>query len=148
MHGGRASLNYKALLVGDRIPQHAHTLYANLNHISRDHRAHALRGAGCNQVSGKQGHRLRNVAQDGAERKNNLPRVALLAHISVHSSFNSDSSPWIDFIRHQRATWAKSIEAFGASPLAVGVLQVTSRDIVDARITKNVGTGIALIPQL
>ena len=97
---------------------------------------------------GSKRHDLGDIADDGVEREDEIPRVALLPDRAVDSGLYRKPRPGIDFVRDQRADRAKSVETLGAGELAVFLLQVARSHVVHAGIAKNVGTNIFVRRQL
>src|SRR5580693_1065951 len=147
MEDGRPSLT-EGLFVDYWVSQTPHAFDADFNHISGDHRSDATGSAGRDQITGNKRHCLRNISHDDTERKNEIPGIALLSNRSVYSRLNPNSGPRINLVRHHRANRAKTVEAFGAGPLTVFVLQIARSHIVEAGIAKNVGTRIFIRAQL
>src|SRR3989449_11265656 len=99
------------------------------DHVTRDHRPDTLGRPRRNQVSRKQRHHLGNEAHYNVDPKNEIPCVALLTDHAIHTGFDANSRPGINFICNQWANWTEGIETFCAGPLIVLVLQVTRGEI-------------------
>src|SRR2546423_2089174 len=130
------------LLVNHHVLQRADAPHTNPEHVHRDHRPDTLGRPRRNQVSRKQRHHLGNEAHYDVDPKNEIPCVALLTDRAIHTGFDANSRPGINFICNQWANWTEGIEAFCAGPLIVFVLQVTRGEIIYARITEDVRTNI------
>src|SRR5437660_8059672 len=81
----------RALFIHDCIPQRPNAFHADFYEVSRHHRANALRRAGSDQVSREQRHGIRNVPDDGIERKDEISRVPVLADLAIDTGFDRDS---------------------------------------------------------
>ncbi len=70
-----------------------------------------------------------------------------LAHLTIHSCLHLDARPGVNInaVGDDGADRAESVEAFGASPLAVFVLEVARGEVVDAGVAENVGTNVFTI---
>src|SRR5882672_12783180 len=104
------------------IPQRSHSFHHHFHYVSGGNGADALGRSGWNQVAGHERHDLRDVANDGVEREDEIPGVAALADRSVDPGFHANSRPGIDFVGNQRSHGTEGVKPLGASPLAVFVL--------------------------
>jgi len=131
-----------SLLVHHRIMQRANAFDSHFHDISRGQRRDALGRAGSNQIAGVKRHHLGDVADCNIERKDEIPRIALLPKLAVDSSFHAGAGPRIDFVAHQRTHGTERVEAFGPCPLSIFVLQVARSNIVHAGVAEDVFTNI------
>ena len=125
-------------LVGDRISQPADARDRNFDDIAGDYRPDPLGRAGGDQVAGFERHDPRNVTDDDIERENKIPGIARLPHVAVHRGLDLAARPRIKAVGDQWTDRTESIEAFGAGPLAVFVLQIAGGEIVDAGVAEDV----------
>ena len=73
------------------------------------------------------------MAQQKRHRKDEIVRGSPLAQFAVHARFDGHPGVEVHFIAHHRADRTKCIEALGARPLHVFLLQVAGRDVVGKR---------------
>ena len=71
-----------------------------------------------------------------------------MAKFAVYCGLHVDSRPRIDLIGDNWPHGAKRVKAFGAGPLSVFVLQVTSRDIIHTGVAEDAGTDIVTLFEL
>src|SRR5260370_23586904 len=62
-----------------------------------------------------------------------------LPDLAIHSRSDLDAGRGVEAVGDQRADRAEGIEAFGAGPLAVFVLQIASGEIIHAGVAEDVG---------
>src|ERR1035441_8840967 len=132
-------------LVGDRISQPPDARDRNFDDIAGNYRPDPLGRAGGDQVAGFERHDPRNVTDDDVERENKIPGIARLPHVAVNPGFDLDARPGVEAIGDQWTDRAESIEAFGAGPLAVFVLQTACGEIIDASVAEDVGAYVIAI---
>jgi len=65
--------------------------------------------------------------------------IAGLPHIAIHAGFDLDAGPGIEAVGDHGSDGAEGIEAFGAGPLTVFVLQIAGGEIIYAGVAENVG---------
>src|SRR5690348_9926767 len=125
-------------IVNYRIPQRTHAFDADFHHIAGLHRADARRRAGGDQIAGKQRHNLGNEADYNIEGKDEIAGGALLAHLSVDACLHVHARPGVNFVADDGADGTEGVEALGASPLAILVLQVAGSDVVEAGVAEDI----------
>src|SRR6266853_4713919 len=59
-----------------RIAQDPYPFHHHFHHLPGNHRANAFGSPSRNQVTGNEGHDLRDMANDDVEREDEIPRVA------------------------------------------------------------------------
>src|SRR5271165_1000023 len=123
--------------VSHRVAERPHTLDRNSDCIARLQRAHSRRSSRCDHVAGFQRHDLRDVAHHHIERKDEIGGRAILTEFAVDPGLHSHPSPVNEPGDHHGTDRTKRVEAFGARPLAVFVLQVAGGDVVDTGISEN-----------
>src|SRR5258708_9322696 len=117
----------------------AYAFDRDFDSVAGDHRSDALGSAGCDQVSRFEGHDLRNVTDHYVERENKILRVAGLPHIAIHPGFDLNAGPGIAAVGNDGSDRAEGVEALGAGPLTVFLLQIPAVAIIAARVPENRG---------
>ena len=120
------------------IRQRADAFDRHLYAIARLHGSHSRRGASKDQVPGKERHDRGDIAQQMVDRKDQVARSAILAKLPIEVGFQADAGSWIDFVGHERTDGTKGIEALGARPLPVLLLQIARGDVVGQRVAANI----------
>ena len=87
---------------------------------------------------GNKRHRLRNMPNHNVQRKDEIPRVPLLPHLTIDTGFHAHSRPRINLIGHHRTDRTERVESLGPRPLPVFILKVARRDVIHARVSQNV----------
>src|SRR5579862_3421001 len=135
----RAGLGVKCgLLVFDNILQRAHAGHCDLNRISGHYWANSFGRAGRDEVARHQRHGIRDVSDDHVERKDEVTRIALLLDLAVHARFHIHAHPRVEPVSHERPHRAERVEALGAGPLAVFVLQIAGGEVIHRGVAENV----------
>src|ERR1700751_47071 len=135
------------LFVRDGIPQRAYALNRDFNNIASDYRPYTFRRSGRDQVAWEQRHHLGDVANDRIQIENEVACIAVLPDFAIHARFDTYARPRIDLVGHDRAYWAERVEALGAAPLSIFLLQIACGEIVDAGIAQDVGLHIVAVSQ-
>src|SRR5579863_741775 len=97
------------------------------------------RGAGGDQVTGFQRHKPTYISDYIIHPEQHLRHGCVLFLLAIHESLHAQTFV-IGFVapEHARAYGAKSVEAFSTRPLAVLLLQIARRHIVDACVSQNI----------
>src|SRR5580704_5167654 len=116
------------LLGGDRIDQGTQSGRGDRHLIAWSERTDSGRSACEHQVAGFQRDGRRDVAEQLADAKNEIGGRALLAELAVDASLNGEADIGLHFVAHPRTDGTERVEALGACPLAVFLLQVAGGD--------------------
>src|SRR5580698_760731 len=103
------------------------------------------RGSSCgNEIAGFKSHGLRDVTEEFGDGEDQVAGGTLLLDGAVEPGDDGDgrAAYGVDFVGDDGADRAEGVEAFAAGPLAVGLLDVASGDVVDADVAANVGADV------
>src|SRR5215216_1649477 len=103
--------------------------------------ANTGRCASKNQVARLEGHDRRDISDQGANIEDHIARRCHLPHLPVDAT-GDDRISRVELGIDPGTKRTKRIEAFGARPLAIDLLQVTGGDIIADGVAKYMFLGI------
>ena len=118
----------------DRVAERADAGDLHLHHVAVHQGSDTGRRPRRHQIARLQRHHARDEGQDGGDGEHHVRGAAALALHAVHAAAHLEArqvESGAD-LEHPRADRAERVEALGARPLPVGVLQVAGRHVVDA----------------
>ena len=130
-----------------RITQHSDSADGDLDGVFVDEWADARRGAGGDDVAGKERHHARDPADKKRAGIDHQRSAAGLAKVAVNARFDDDVGG-IEFGFDVRADRAEGVEAFGARELDVGFLEVACGDVVGAGVAEDVGERVVVVTEM
>src|SRR5438477_8032122 len=136
------------LFVRHWIAQASYPYHCYFDYLARHHRTNALRRSCGDQISGKQRHHLRDVADHNVQGKKEISRVAVLPDGAIDGRLHADAAPGIDLVGDDRSDRTKSVEPLGAGPLSIFILQIARGEVIHARVAENVGPHILGLGEL
>ncbi len=136
-----------------RIPQDADSVDLDLDDVTGAQRPFRVAGppdpgrrARQDEVARFERERRRDVGDEKRDREDQVVRVAVLEHLAVQFLNDAQPAPVAELGDGDAlgADGAERVEALGARPLALGVLDVSRRQVVGAPVTAHVVEGVAL----
>ena len=121
----------------DNVAQQPQPVNFHFHAVACLQRSHPGGGAGEDQVARLQRHHRRDVRDQHADVEDHVTRGGQLPHLPVDAA-GDQRVGGIEVGVHPGTEWAERVEAFGARPLAVGLLQVAGGDVIPDGVAQHI----------